>query len=245
MLRSQLAAAVLAVDHNRMIGGGFNVASHTRGRTALAGMAVTGLVAGIGFGGSAIASGSTARSDKAEGLTASAAAVRRGKRGPRGFKGKQGDRGFPGANGPQGPQGALGPQGPGGPQGPAGPAGGGLPLLFKASASTADTTIFEGSGLRIQGSCSPGSVTTLTGRSLLDHGVIRATDVVSGAIQSSNNFNLNATVPLTPGSAQSNYVLTYLAGNAISIITGSYGVANGGMQLPGVDCAVFGTLERA
>jgi hypothetical protein len=75
--------------------------------------------------------------------------------------------------------------------------------------------------------------------------VVRATDVVSGAITRTNSTAINQELPLTPGGAENNYVLTYLSGNGTNIITANYGLANGGMTLVNVSCAVFGTLQVA
>ncbi|HEY3970691.1 MAG TPA: hypothetical protein VGL79_04765 [Solirubrobacteraceae bacterium] len=92
-------------------------------------------------------------------------------------------------------------------------------------------------------SCSP--TTSLTAVSELEGSLIRATDVVSGASTITNNTKLNETFTLTPGGAENNYELTYLGGNGSSIITADYGLANGGMRLINVSCAVFGTVQIA
>ncbi len=155
-----------------------------------------------------------------------------GRRGPRGF------------TGPRGTQGPAGPQGSQGPQGPQGPAGTAVPLLYKARTATANVQIFNQAGLAIEGSCAAGPVTTLEGRAFSEHAILRASDVVSGQTVASNNLPLNEKFVLTPGNAESNYTLSYLAGDGSSIVTASYGVANG-TQLPGVDCVVFGTVEVA
>lgn len=152
-----------------------------------------------------------------------------GRRGPRGF------------TGPRGPQGPAGPQGGQGPQGPAGAA---IPLLYKARTASANVQIFNQAGLAIEGSCSAGPVTTLEGRAFSEHAILRASDVVSGQTIASNNLPLNEKFVLTPGNAESNYTLSYLAGDGSSIVTANYGVANR-TQLPGVDCVVFGTVEVA
>jgi len=104
---------------------------------------------------------------------ATASAASRGPRGPRGF------------TGPRGPRGFTGPQGP---QGPAGKDATGIPLLFEASANTANTVLFNKNGLQFEGSCSAGKVTTLVARSKADHAVIRAVNVVSGGASTSDDF---------------------------------------------------------
>jgi hypothetical protein len=152
----------------------------------------------------------------------------RGKRGKRGKRGRRGPRGF---------------SGPAGPAGPPGPAGVAAPLIFKAQSPTSNTRIFQKSGLLINASCNP--TTELTGVSEVNGSIIRATDVVSGAITKSNSLVVNQKFTLTPGGAENNYVLTYLAGNGSSIITADYGLANGGMSLVNVACAVFGTISTA
>jgi hypothetical protein len=164
--------------------------------------------------------------------TASSAAASgpRGRRGPRGFAGKIG------------PQGAQGPQGV---PGPAGNNAAGIPLLFEAAANTANTVLFNRSGLQFEGSCSAGKVTTLVARSKADHGVIRAVNVVSGGSTTSDDFNTNTTLNITPGTLPANFVLTYLsaAGNDI---TANYATANNGGGGAGTttiaDCLAFGTI---
>lgn len=161
-------------------------------------------------------------------------AKRHGKRGSN----KRGPRGFTGQPGPQGPQ------GPGGPPGPGGPAGSAIPLLYKAATASANVQIFNEAGLAIEGSCAAGPVTTLEGRAYSEHAIIRASDLLSGATYANNDLPLNEKIALTPGSAESNYTLAYLAGDGSSIVTADYGVADK-TQLPGVDCVVFGTIQVA
>jgi hypothetical protein len=161
-------------------------------------------------------------------------------RGPRGPRGARGPSGANGSAGPAGPQGGQGPSGSQGPQGPAGVA---IPLIFEAQNPTSATRIFEWGGLLINASCSPS--TSLTGVSEIEGSLIRATDVVSGAITITNDTKLNELLPLTPGGAENNYVLTYLGGNGSSIVTANYALANGGMRLVNVSCAVFGTIQIA
>lgn len=167
-----------------------------------------------------------------------AEASRAKKQPPRGKRGKRGRRGA------TGPKGATGPAGP---QGPPGLSGVAAPLIFKAQNPTANTRIFESSGLLINASCNstPGPATELTGVSEVAGSIVRATDVVSGAIFKTNSTLVNQKFSLTPGGADNNYVLTYLAGNGSSIITANYGLANGGMSLVNVECAVFGTISTA
>lgn len=169
----------------------------------------------------------------------------RGPRGPRGFVGKTGPRGFVGKTGPQGPQGPQGLQGAQGVPGPAGNNAAGIPLLFEASANTANTVLFSKNGLQFEGSCSATKITTLVARSKADHGVIRAVNVVSGGSTTSDDFNNNTTVNITPGTLPANFVLTFLsfAGNNI---TANYATANNGGGGPGTttiaDCLAFGTI---
>ena len=127
--------------------------------------------------------------------------------------------------------------------GPQGQAGVAAPLIFKAQNPTFNTKIFEGGGLLINASCNP--LTSLTGVSEVAGSLIRATDVVSGSIVKSNSTFVNDQFNLTPGGAENNYVLTYLGGNGSSIVTANYGLANGGMSLVNVSCAVFGTIQTA
>jgi hypothetical protein len=152
-------------------------------------------------------------------------------------RGKRGKRGKRGTRGPAGPAGAPGPQGA------PGPAGVSVPLIFKAQSPTPSTPIYESSGLLINASCNP--ITELTGVSEVSGSIVRATDVVSGSIFKTNSTVVNEKFTLTPGGAENNYVLTYLAGNGSSIITANYGLANGGMSLVNVACAVFGTISTA
>jgi hypothetical protein len=156
---------------------------------------------------------------------------------------KKKDRGPRGRRGPRGIRGKAGPAGPGGPAGPPGPSGVAAPLIFKAQSPTSNTAIFQGAGLLINASCNP--ATELTGVSEVAGSIIRATDVVSGSIAASNSSVVNQKFTLTPGGAENNYVLTYLAGNGSSIVTANYGLANGGMSLVNVACAVFGTISTA
>ena len=152
----------------------------------------------------------------------------------RGKHGKRGARGLRGAQGSQGPQ------------GPPGANGVGIPLIFRGQIPTQNTKIFESAGLLINASCGPTTATTsLTGVSELAGSILRATDVVSGLISKSNSTLVNQQFSLTPGGAENNYVLTYLAGNGSNIITANYGIANGGLSLVNVSCAVFGTLQLA
>lgn len=155
-------------------------------------------------------------------------------------------RGKHGKQGQAGPQGAQGPQGVAGPAGPAGAPGFGIPLIFRGQIPTQNTPIFNVSGLLINASCGPtGAKTALTGVSIVAGSILRATDVVSGASERSNSTVVNQNFDLTPGGAENNYVLTYLAGNGSSILTANYGIANGGMSLVNVSCAVFGTVQVA
>lgn len=140
-------------------------------------------------------------------------------------------------------RGRRGPRGRTGPQGPAGQNGVAIPLIFKAQNPTFSTKVFEGSGLLINASCNP--ATSLTGVSEVAGSVIRATDVVSGAIVKTNSTNVNDQFTLTPGGAENNYVLTYLSGDGHGIVTSDYGIANGGMSLVNVACAAFGTIQVA
>ncbi len=193
---------------------------------------VVGVVCGLLGGGIAVAAPNA-------GQSLGRAAKRHGKHSGRG---PRGPRGFPGPQGPQGPQGPGGPQGPQGPQGPAGVA---IPLLYKAATASANQEIFNRAGLKIEGSCAAGPTTTLEGRALSEHAIFRASDVVSGTTEASNDLLLNQKFSLTPGNAQSDYVLFYyLAGDGSSIVTATYAVANG-TQLPGVDCVLFGTVQVA
>jgi hypothetical protein len=158
---------------------------------------------------------------------ATAATGPRGPRGPRGFRGF---RGFTGQRGPQGP---------------AGNNAAGVPLLFEASANTANTVLFNMNGLQFEASCSAGKVTTLVARSKADHGVIRAVNVVTGGQSTSDDFNNNATVNATPGTLPANFVLTYLS-FAGKNITANYATANNGGGGAGTttiaDCLAFGTI---
>lgn len=149
-----------------------------------------------------------------------------------------------GKRGKQGQRGPSGPAGPAGPPGAPGPAGISIPLLFKAQSPTPSTPIFAAAGLLINGACS-GSNTELTGVSQLNGSIFRATDVVTGAAERDNAMAVNQKILLTPGGAENNYVLTYLAGDGRSIITSNYGIANGGMELFNVACAAFGTIQVA
>lgn len=148
-------------------------------------------------------------------------------------------------HGKKGAPGAQGAQGAAGPAGPAGPAGAGgvtIPLIFRGQIPTQNTPILNLAGLLVNASCGAGPATSLTGISEIPGSIMRATDVVSGAIEASNSTVANQGFSLTPGGAQNNYVLTYLAGNGSTIMTANYGIANGGMSLINVSCAVFGTV---
>src|ERR1019366_8237596 len=144
-----------------------------------------------------------------------------------------------------GQTGSQGVQGVQGVQGPAGSSAAGIPLLFEASANTANTALFNKNGLQFEGSCSAGKVTTLVARSKADHGVIRAVNVVSGGSTTSDDFSTNTTLNITPGTLPANFVLTYLsaAGNDI---TANYATANNGGGGAGTttiaDCLAFGTI---
>jgi hypothetical protein len=169
-------------------------------------------------------------------LVPASVAAASGSRGPRG---PRGPRGFVGKTGPQGAQGAAGPAGP------AGNNAAGVPLLFEASANTANTILFNKSGLQFEGSCSATKVTTLVARSKADHGVIRAVNVVTGGSTTSDDFSNNTTLNATPGTLPANFVLTYLsfAGNNI---TANYATADNGGGGAGTntiaDCLAFGTI---
>lgn len=145
--------------------------------------------------------------------------------------------------GPRGPRGPRGAAGLNGAPGPAGANGVGIPLIFKAQNPTFSTKVFEGAGLLINASCNPS--TSLTGVSEVAGSVIRATDVVSGSIVTTNSSLVNSQFTLTPGGAENNYVLTYLSGDGHGIVTSNYGIANGGMSLVNVACAAFGTIQLA
>ena len=154
--------------------------------------------------------------------------------GKRGKKGARGATGAPGAAGPAGPAGAPGANGVA------------IPLIFRGQIPTQNTPILNLAGLLINASCGPTeAATSLTGVSVIAGSILRATDVVTGAIESSNSTVVNQRFSLTPGGAQNNYVLSYLAGNGSTILTADYGIANGGMTLVNVSCAVFGTVQLA
>jgi hypothetical protein len=76
-------------------------------------------------------------------------------------------------------------------------------------------------------------------------GVIRAVNVVTGGETTSDDFDNNVTLNITPGTLPANWVLTYLsfAGNNI---TANYATANGGGGGAGTtsiaDCLAFGTI---
>jgi hypothetical protein len=147
-----------------------------------------------------------------------------------------------GDSGPTGPTGAQGPAGPAGPAGFNGSNAASIPLIFRGQIPTQNTPILNAAGLLVNASCGAGPATSLTGVSEIQGSILRATDVVSGAIEASNSTFVNQGFSLTPGGAQNNYVLTYLAGNGSTILTADYGIANGGMSLVNVSCAVFGTV---
>jgi hypothetical protein len=151
-----------------------------------------------------------------------------------------GKRGKPGASGPTGAQGATGPAGPAGIPGANGSA---IPLIFRGSAPTPNETILSVGGLVITATCSTGSVTTLTGVPQIAGSVIRATDAITGETEASNDTFLNEHFSLNPNETQDDYLLTYLAGNGSTIVTANYGVANGGLGLLNVSCAVFGSVQ--
>lgn len=159
------------------------------------------------------------------------------------LRGRHGARGAQGPSGPAGPAGAQGAQGPAGPPGANGIS---IPLIFRGQIPTQNTPILNLAGLLINASCGPTTATTsLTGVSEISGSILRATDVVSGAITRSNSTLVNDRFGLTPGGAENNYVLTYLAGNGSTILTADYGIANGHMSLVNVSCAVFGTVHLA
>jgi hypothetical protein len=150
-----------------------------------------------------------------------------------------------GAPGPAGTQGATGPAGPGGPAGAPGANGVSIPLIFRGQPPTPNTAILNLGGLLINASCSTGSVTTLTGIPQIPGSVIRASDVITNETERSNDTFLNEHLSLNPFEGEDNYLLTYLAGNGSTIVTANYGVANGGLGLVNVSCAVFGTVQVA
>ena len=153
--------------------------------------------------------------------------------------GKRGNAGATGATGAQGPAGPAGAPGIPGANGVA------IPLIFRGQIPTQNTPILNLAGLLVNASCGAGPATSLTGISEVSGSILRATDVVTGALEGSNSTSINQGFSLTPGGAQNNYLLTYLAGNGSSIITANYGIANGGMSLINVSCAVFGTVQVA
>jgi hypothetical protein len=165
------------------------------------------------------------------------------KRGPRGKRGKAGPAGAKGATGAQGAQGATGATGA---TGPAGPAGQGIPLLFEAAANTSTQVLFNQRGLQVEASCSAAKVTTLQGRSKADHGVIRATNVVSGSQNANDDFANNTTTTLTPGVLPATFVMTFLSASS-QIITANYSTANNGGGGAGTntiaDCLAFGSIS--
>jgi hypothetical protein len=135
--------------------------------------------------------------------------------------------------------------GPRGPAGSPGANGVSIPLIFRGQIPAQNTPILNIAGLLVNASCGAGPATSLTGVSEVAGSILRATDVVSGSIEGSNSTFVNQGFNLTPGGAQNNYVLTYLAGNGSTILTSNYGIANGGMSLVNVSCAVFGTVQVA
>lgn len=197
--------------------------------------AMTALIASLALVGAVVASGAAAKGKGAE-----VTCKRVGKKKvscPK--KELHGKRGNAGATGPAGPQ---GPAGPAGPAGAPGVSGYSIPLIFRGQIPTQNTPILNLAGLLVNASCGSGPATSLTGVSIIPGSILRATDVVSGAIESTNSSFANQGFNLTPGGAQNNYVLTYLAGNGSTIMTANYGIANGGMSLINVQCAVFGSV---
>ena len=182
-----------------------------------------------------------------------------GKRGPRGPRGKQGPPGPAGANGANGAPGAQGPAGPAGAAGTPGAAGASgvtIPLLYESSApNQTQTEIFNQHGLEMQASCNGSTnsnTVVLTGRATSNGALVRVTDVVSGSNTNSNSLTSNLSFNMAPG-LTTNFgtdVFDFLAGDGQTILTGEYGLADGdgsgvgpnGITLPGVDCAVFGTI---
>ena len=152
-----------------------------------------------------------------------------------------GQHGAPGAQGPAGAQGATGPVGP---PGAPGANGVGIPLIFRGQPPTPSVGILNIGGLLINASCSSASVTTLTAYTELPGSILRATGVASGTYVATNDSGPGNHFELAEG-GEDNYVLTYLAGNGSTIVTANYGVADGGLGLVNVACAVFGTAELA
>ncbi len=191
------------------------------------------VVAALVVTGAVVTGGVAAAAEGPDSASKASAQAAKTKRGPRGKRGK------PGKRGPAGPQGPPGPAGPGGTPGAVPTA----PLVFKAPANTANTILLDRSNLRVEASCLPaaGGTTALTGRSLADNAVVRATAVASGGSSVSNDFDANATVDLLPGGATENYSLTYLSA-AGGVVTANYSNVNkvGGSQLG--DCVIFGTF---
>jgi hypothetical protein len=157
-----------------------------------------------------------------------------------------GKKGNTGATGPAGPQGPQGPAGPAGPQGKQGASGLAIPLIFRGQIPTEHTAILNQAGLLINASCTKESITTLTGVSEYPGSILRGVDVSTGDVLAfSNSTHVNDEFELTPVSQTDNYNLTYLAGNGSTIMTANYGIADGGMSLVNVSCAVFGTVQIA
>jgi len=106
--------------------------------------------------------------------------------------------------------------------------------------------LFNARGLQIEAACSAGKVTTLTGRSKADHGVIRATNVVSGSQNANDDFANNTTTTLTPGVLPATFVLTFLSASS-QIVTANYSTANNGGGGAGTntiaDCLAFGAIS--
>lgn len=152
-----------------------------------------------------------------------------------------GKRGQPGATGPTGAQGTIGPVGPAGAPGANGV---GIPLIFRGQPPTPSVGIMKLGGLLINASCSSGSVTTLTAYTEIPGSILRDTGVASNIYVATNDSGPGNHFELAEG-GEDNYVLTYLAGNGSTIVTANYGVANGGLGLVNVACAVFGTMELA
>ena len=185
-----------------------------------------------------------------------------GATGPAGVTGSgaAGATGPAGATGSAGRDGGPGPAGPPGPVGAPGAAGAGIPLLYESSAPTLTLTeIFNRNGLQIQAACggnTSNNQVMLTGRSTAAAGVVRVVNLIAGTGTYANSTSANGSFNMAPG-AFSNFgadAFMFLSGDGQTIITGEYGIADGDaasppdpgtLTLPGVDCAVYGTISIA
>jgi hypothetical protein len=201
-------------------------------------LAVTAIAAMIGGTGVAVAG----QSQGAGSAISSKKKHRHGKggeetRGPRGKRGKRG---------PRGPRGA---QGPAGPSGPGGPPGQGVQFGVALPTNADPRTIFEMSGVRIEGGCSGGAVQLIVRAVSGDHNILEITsfdNLEGGKTRSISVPNADVNIPydmLAGGNGLHDYNGLLAVRSLAGAVVTAHWFAMGSSYTSQGDCVIGGTVS--